>query len=136
MKGRKWDKKRVKHLWGRILFHAPQAYCPLWGAKSERFWFSAPSMEFQDFHLRPRGVVVIHSWLLQGLISHEWGTSPTDVGQRCQAKMATRQSPWPKVKILDFHTRGRETKSCGLGPSERTISLRRSEERRVGKECW
>jgi len=25
--------------------------------------------------------------------------------------MATRQSPWPEVKILDFHTWGRETKT-------------------------
>ena len=33
-----------------------------------------------------------HSWLLQGLINHEWGASLADVGQRCQAKMATRQA--------------------------------------------
>ena len=67
--------------------------------------------------------VVVHSWSLQGLINHEWGASPTDVGQRCQAKMATRQSPWPEVKILDSHTRGRETKPCGLGSPKRTMSL-------------
>ena len=33
-------------------------------------------------------------------------------------------SPWPEVKILDFHTQGRETKPCRLGFSKRTISLR------------
>ena len=32
-------------------------------------------------------------------------------------------SPWPEVKILDFHTQGRETKPCGLGSPKRTISL-------------
>ena len=68
-------------------------------------------------------VVVVHSWLLQGLISYEWGTSLADVGQRCQAKMAIRQSPWPEVKILNFHTRYWETKSCGLDSPKKTISL-------------
>ena len=34
------------------------------------------------------------------------------------------KSPWPEVKILDFHTRGQEPKPCGLGSPKRTISLR------------
>ena len=34
---------------GRILFQPLQAYCPLWGAKPARFWFSS-DVGGQDFH--------------------------------------------------------------------------------------
>ena len=118
------------------LIHAPQAYCPLWGAKSARFWFSAPSMEVQDFHLRSRAlpcsyfgltplshiswrsaprmpykpleqgmvyhshtcVVVVHSWLLQGLINHEWGASLADVGLGCHRVKAPQKSQKPHTQ--------------------------------------
>ena len=61
---------------------------PMWdkgGAHFQPMW---------DKGVKPKWLQgkLLHSWLLQGLISHEWGAFPTDAGQRCQAKMATRQA--------------------------------------------
>ena len=46
---------------------------------------------------------------------------------RCGTKVSSQNgykaSPWPKVKILNFHTRYWEPKPCGLGSPKRTISL-------------
>ena len=114
-------------LQGRILFQPLQAYCPLWGAKPARFWFSVPSMEVLDFHLRPRACLVAilawhfcptsardapHSWLISPWSNHECTTTTHGSGRGmpctqvlatkscgCQALQATRSSPWPKVKI-------------------------------------
>ena len=112
-------------------YFTPQAYCPLWGAKLARFCFSVPSMEVQDFHLRPRVLPCSHFGLTP--LSHidrrcaplmvYWVYKPLEQPWVYHYHAATRQSPWPEVKILDFHTRGRETKPCGLGSPKRTMSL-------------
>ena len=44
------DEKRIEMVGvGGILFQPLQAYCPLWGVKSARFWFSS-DVGGQDFH--------------------------------------------------------------------------------------
>ena len=61
---------------------------------------------------------MVHSWLLQGLISHEWGASLTNVGLGCQANIGqSALSENPKD-----HTRGREQNLAGLAPQRGQIA--------------
>ena len=69
------------------MFQPLQAYCLLWEAKPVKFWFSIPSMEVQDFHIRPRALPCSHFGLTP--LSH--------IGKRCAPLMAYKPLEQPLV---------------------------------------
>ena len=56
--------------------------------------------------------VVVHSWLLQRLINHEWGTSLTDVGLGVKPISAKV----PEVKIPNTTLEDEKQNLTGLAP--------------------